>query len=282
MIAHVLVTYLRDNDRILGHIGLHRQNPNSPFSPKDVLKAQAISMLFSQKLIQKRLFKKAGDLEILFKQQIEATYDGILVLDANLNTVYYNSRMGELVLSIADSEGNRGRLDVCHRMLPGKIIDECIQIRESLRDGKWKSGYDNRNLVLWTDQSKLIGVDIRVIPISPEYGQSQNSLYFVLTFDDTLKLDFLNENSAYHHEKLTPKELEISKYICQGLTNKEISSKLFVNISTVTTHIYHIFQKLNVKSRSRLIYELRKNTANQRGGLAGTGLKQQRLLFEHL
>jgi DNA-binding CsgD family transcriptional regulator len=262
VIAHVLVTYLRDNNRILGHIGLHRQNPNSPFSPKDVLKAQTISMLFSQKLNQKLLLKKANDLEVLLKQQIEVSSDGIIVLDANLNPIFYNSKMNELILSIVDLEENPSGLDICHHMLPGKVIDECIQIRESLRNNKWKSRCDNRHIVLWTDQNKLIGVDIRVILISPEYGQNQSSLYFVLTFDDALQLDFLNNNAVSHHEKLTPKELEISKYICQGLTNKEISNRLFINISTVTTHIYHIFQKLNVKSRSKLIYEMRNHTAN--------------------
>lgn len=59
-----------------------------------------------------------------------------------------------------------------------------------------------------------------------------------------------------HNLKLTSREEEIVKYICQGLSNREIGNKLCISLTTVATHIRHIFQKLEVKSRSKLINEL--------------------------
>jgi DNA-binding CsgD family transcriptional regulator len=59
-----------------------------------------------------------------------------------------------------------------------------------------------------------------------------------------------------HNWNLTPKELEVAHYICQGLSNKEIGTKLYISLPTVTTHISHIFEKLGVNSRVKLICAL--------------------------
>ena len=50
-------------------------------------------------------------------------------------------------------------------------------------------------------------------------------------------------------ERLTQKESEILQLIGQGKSNKEIASELFVELSTVKTHINKIYTKLKVKNR---------------------------------
>lgn len=52
--------------------------------------------------------------------------------------------------------------------------------------------------------------------------------------------------------QLTPRQLEIAALISEGLTNKEIARRLLITVSTVETHIEHIFRKLDVVSRSQV------------------------------
>lgn len=52
---------------------------------------------------------------------------------------------------------------------------------------------------------------------------------------------------------LTKKELEILKYICQGLDNQRIATMIFSSLATVKTHVRHIFQKVEVSSKQELI-----------------------------
>ena len=40
--------------------------------------------------------------------------------------------------------------------------------------------------------------------------------------------------------------------ILAGKSNKEIEDKLYISSSTVKNHVYNIYRKLNVKSRSQL------------------------------
>ena len=51
---------------------------------------------------------------------------------------------------------------------------------------------------------------------------------------------------------LTPKEFEVLPHICEGLSNKEISSKLNISENTVKYHIKNILQKLNLKTRAEI------------------------------
>lgn len=53
--------------------------------------------------------------------------------------------------------------------------------------------------------------------------------------------------------KLTPREKELIELIYSGKSNREIADMLFLSESTVKTHIYNIFRKMNVKNRVGVI-----------------------------
>ncbi len=53
--------------------------------------------------------------------------------------------------------------------------------------------------------------------------------------------------------KLTDRETEMIKLLSKGLTNKDISSDLCISLATVKAHIYNIYSKTGVKSRTQLI-----------------------------
>lgn len=66
------------------------------------------------------------------------------------------------------------------------------------------------------------------------------------------KQGIINEVST-----LTNQEEKISKLICDGLSNKEIASTLFISSSTVKTHIRNLYSKLEISNRQQLIEKLK-------------------------
>jgi DNA-binding CsgD family transcriptional regulator len=54
--------------------------------------------------------------------------------------------------------------------------------------------------------------------------------------------------------EVSVRETDIIREICNGLSNKEISEKLFISLQTVKDHTHRIYIKTNVKSRVQLIY----------------------------
>jgi DNA-binding NarL/FixJ family response regulator len=53
-----------------------------------------------------------------------------------------------------------------------------------------------------------------------------------------------------HLLDLTEREMEVLRLLADGLTNKEIADRLVLSYRTVQTHLYRIFNKLNVTTRS--------------------------------
>jgi LuxR family maltose regulon positive regulatory protein len=58
-------------------------------------------------------------------------------------------------------------------------------------------------------------------------------------------------------EPLSERELIVLQLIAEGLSNQEIAGRLVVSVNTVKTHIYNIFGKLGVKSRTQAIARAR-------------------------
>ena len=62
-----------------------------------------------------------------------------------------------------------------------------------------------------------------------------------------------NVITAENEKHLTPREIEIIRYVAEGLTNIEIASKLFLSIVTVDTHRKNMLAKLKLKNTASLV-----------------------------
>ena len=54
-------------------------------------------------------------------------------------------------------------------------------------------------------------------------------------------------------EKLTEREIEVLLLAAQGKSNREIADELILSVRTVEAHLGHIFNKLNVSSRTEAV-----------------------------
>lgn len=71
-------------------------------------------------------------------------------------------------------------------------------------------------------------------------------------------LNFGKDESKIDKSLFTERELEIMEAIAEGLSNKEISKKLFISEGTVKNYITTIFQKTNLSHRTQIaIYYLK-------------------------
>jgi DNA-binding NarL/FixJ family response regulator len=52
---------------------------------------------------------------------------------------------------------------------------------------------------------------------------------------------------------LTPREIEVLRYIARGLTNAEIAQTMFLSVRTIGTHRANLMQKLNIHNAASLV-----------------------------
>ncbi len=58
---------------------------------------------------------------------------------------------------------------------------------------------------------------------------------------------------SHENEKLSPREVEVLNLLARGYLYKEIAESLHITLRTVNTHIYRIYEKLHVCSRSQAV-----------------------------
>jgi DNA-binding NarL/FixJ family response regulator len=61
--------------------------------------------------------------------------------------------------------------------------------------------------------------------------------------------------------QLTEQELQIAQMAAQGLSNRQIGQHLYISPRTVGSHLYRIFPKLGIASRTQLAIVLESSSS---------------------
>ena len=66
-----------------------------------------------------------------------------------------------------------------------------------------------------------------------------------------------SDANTAQNDELSERQKEVYDLIISGKTNKEIINELFIDQSTLKSHINQIYKKLNIKSRRELKSKLK-------------------------
>ena len=185
--------------------------------------------------------------------------DDLLVLNA-LSTILGKSRF-EIVLATTDSKKavetyKESEIDVVIldiRMKEVNGVDVAIEILEYDKDAKIMllTTFNDRDDIIRALNKGVLGVILKdnvasLIPAIESVSLGNKIL------DNELNLKNLFNTTKKDFNLLTQKEIEILEQIAKGLSNKEISEKLFLSEGTVRNYISGILEKLELRDRTQL------------------------------
>lgn len=185
--------------------------------------------------------------------------DDLLVLNA-LSTILGKSGY-EIVLATTDSKKaietyKENKIDVVIldiRMKDVNGVDVAIEILDFDKDAKIMllTTFNDRDDIIRALNKGVLGVILKdnVVSLIPaiESVSLGNKI-----LDNELNLKNLFNTTKKDFELLTQKEIEILEQIAKGLSNKEISEKLFLSEGTVRNYISGILEKLELRDRTQL------------------------------
>lgn len=185
--------------------------------------------------------------------------DDLLVLNA-LSTILGKSGF-EIVLATTDSKKavetyKESEIDVVIldiRMKEVNGVDVAIEILDFDKDAKIMllTTFNDRDDIIRALNKGVLGVILKdnvasLIPAIESVSLGNKIL------DNELNLKNLFNTTKKDFDLLTQKEIEILEQIAKGLSNKEISEKLFLSEGTVRNYISGILEKLELRDRTQL------------------------------
>ncbi len=158
--------------------------------------------------------------------------------------------------------------------MPGKVsFDAAREIKEALPDTQvvYLSSFFNDRYIedaLRSGCSGYITKDEPVERVVEAIRQvAQNGAYYSPKVRDRLVADperglVLDGEGSTKAATLTARELEVLRYVAQGMTKKEIAKQVHRSVSTIDKHVENLMRKLDIHDRVELTrYAIREGLA---------------------
>ncbi|MBW2369112.1 MAG: response regulator transcription factor [Deltaproteobacteria bacterium] len=241
-IYHQLTIKLHGNKQLLGAVSLCRPKEEKKFSEQEKIKAQYLAPFISVSLMKNLAVNRMHVYDNIINATVsEHPNQGIIVLDENLTTVYYNEKAVSLL--------ENAEINICDPGKPLAAFPNKLQMM-----CKYYMDCDPSN-----DKDKFSSPMFRIdggakckLTVCIRKFNNLHQQYLMLCIEPEESIRTLNQ--TLYDIGLTPREVELSNLLVKGLKNDEISEKLCISKYTVQNHLKSIFKKMRVKNRSSLIY----------------------------
>lgn len=245
-IYHMMTIGLHDGRNPIGLIGLHRTSGSTAFSTTDISKVNAIIPCLSATVQKIKLSEMATEREeIINALSVNSQHKGVIILDETLNPVFLDEKARNL-LEIPPYGGHEVIHKICS-CLPPQIIEDCHKLRRRIGQSHDRNVNRKRYFTTIHNTQNLNGYIYALMT-------RNNGMRFLVCFkeQDSELIKFDN----FSIFNLTRREIDIVHLVSVGMTNPEISEKLFISIRTVQNHLRSIYAKVNVHNRTSLVSKL--------------------------
>jgi len=190
-------------------------------------------------------FVVRGGLELIIKAYYA---DAKIFFASNFKEIFKNLEQQSFAMIVLDAsfpEGNS--LSIIEKILavqPDIKILMYTALEENIFASKFFGLGVKGFLSKMADEEEIISAIRKVL---------NGEIYLSKLLKETMLDGLLNKSQANPFEKLSPREFEIMMLMAEGEANLEISNKLEIKPSTISTYKSRIFEKLDIANISELI-----------------------------
>jgi len=245
-----LAICLRLGTKILGQISLLRPRLQSNFNESDILRANLVAPSIAIALRNAILFSKAENERQLLSKLSESLLEGVIILDYELYPIYISPKAKEMFPYLLHKHSGRvGGVGSENGSIPSVILENCSAIKR-VSQSISRCVHFQHEITTDEKQNKMLRMGISRFPMRCEVPRAP---YFLVSMKYVSGTCDSGEELTKGERFLTKREMDIALCVGEGLTNKQISQKLFISKFTVGTHLKNIFEKTGARNRAELV-----------------------------
>lgn len=172
---------------------------------------------------------------------------GVLVFDIGGHLLYSNWDALEMITAL---EGNKTVQVGSDLDLPAEITTLCQEASRQLAATEGGNGGQLPRAVLVSKAG--LAFSLRAFFMG-DHGNGLSPTHVTVLMEKIVEKHEMDFTKAEKDYFLSRRESDVLRLICQGKTNREIATILFICEDTVKGHIKKIMQKMEVNSRSEII-----------------------------
>jgi DNA-binding CsgD family transcriptional regulator len=165
---------------------------------------------------------------------------GIMVLGRDDELIYANQE----ALKLLKRSGE----------IPSKIRSLCKKLKAHANNPGPDIASNGHCALLWRGKESLCSIRAFLIGAYAKGGPATHVMVLVERVTEQRDLNLKKAKMQYG---LSKREIEVVELVAQGLTNKEIASRLFLSEYTIKDHIKNVMRKMGATSRGEIIYILK-------------------------
>jgi DNA-binding CsgD family transcriptional regulator len=183
-------------------------------------------------------------LEIMKSRSIPGT----LIFDMHRKLLFFNREASEMIPDLPEilKKGKQVKANISIF----ELYDELIEEREE-KGSESKETFKSRVF-----QNKP-GPPYLMRAFFIHHPLEKKPTHIMITIEKIIKGHDFDFEKARTEFGLSGREMEVLSLICKGLSNKEISEKLFICEYTAKDHTKNILRKIGVNSRNQIISSLK-------------------------
>jgi DNA-binding CsgD family transcriptional regulator len=250
--AHFTCLLFWQRRRLVCAIVIMRTATQGDLSPAEIKLLRQLYPQFSTTLQRLRSLELEravrSDLEEFVKRLPLPT----MLIRWNLKLLFQN-RAARDFCTIWEKGSEQARVLNAKSPIPPEILDRCLRLKEKWARAR-RSGPKQTN----PEPERVSHAEsphLRAIIHLKQLNSAVARPHFLIECEDSSRLAAVSVTPASlpHLTRLTGREQEITRLVCNGQSNQEIADTARLSLPMVKKHLHAVFRKLEVTSRSQLM-----------------------------
>jgi len=257
--AHGVCLFFWKDQRLICVIAIMRTAAQGDLSPAEMNLLRQLYPQFLTALCRLRSLEREHSLRMDLEEFLSRLPLPTILLRWNLKPIYQN-RAARDFCAVWEKGPKAAQLTKATSPIPCEILDRCRLLKQqwaaAQRPVAPETGFKEERV--HHPRSPHLRATLHLRQLS-SIGVAQP--HFLIECEDLRRQAAPRGGQASsrlpHLVRLTRREQEVARLVCEGRTNQEIADDACLSLPMVKKHLHAIFRKLEVTSRSRLIALMR-------------------------